>query len=75
MIGDGEGEIARLVQRHLCGITIAPGNAATLAETLRRWSEAPEALAEMGASARQMLDERFTRRALEQWTRLLEQLR
>jgi colanic acid biosynthesis glycosyl transferase WcaI len=75
MIGDGDGEIARLVRRHGCGITIAPGDAATLADTLRHWSEAPEALAEMGARARQMLDARFTRRrALEQWSRLLEQL-
>ena len=53
----------------------APGDAATLADTLQRWSEAPEALAEMGVRARQMLDARFTRRrALEQWSRLLEQL-
>jgi colanic acid biosynthesis glycosyl transferase WcaI len=75
MIGDGDGEIARLVRQHRCGITIAPGDAATLADTLQRWSEAPEALAEMGVRARQMLDARFTRRrALEQWSRLLEQL-
>jgi colanic acid biosynthesis glycosyl transferase WcaI len=75
MIGDGDGEIARLVRRHRCGITIAPGDAATLADTLRRWSEAPEAVAEMGAQARQMLETRFSRRrALEQWSRLLERL-
>jgi glycosyltransferase involved in cell wall biosynthesis len=75
MIGDGDGEIARLVRQHRCGITIAPGDAATLADTLRHWSEAPEALADMGAHARQMLDTQFTkRRALEQWSRLLEQL-
>jgi len=75
MIGDGDGEIARLVRQHRCGITIAPGDAATLADTLQRWSEAPEALAEMGVRARQMLGARFTRRrALEQWSRLLEQL-
>jgi colanic acid biosynthesis glycosyl transferase WcaI len=75
MIGDGDGEIARLVRQHRCGIIIAPGDAATLADTLQRWSEAPEALAEMGVRARQMLDARFTRRrALEQWSRLLEQL-
>ncbi len=75
MIGDGDGEIARLVRQHRCGITITPGDAATLADTLRHWSEAPEALADMGAHARQMLDTEFTkRRALEQWSRLLEQL-
>jgi colanic acid biosynthesis glycosyl transferase WcaI len=75
MIGDGDGEIARLVRQHRCGITIAPGDAATLADTLQRWSEAPEGLAEMGVRARQMLDARFTRRrALQQWSRLLEQL-
>jgi glycosyltransferase involved in cell wall biosynthesis len=76
MIGDSEGEIGRLIRRHRCGTIIAPGDAATLADTLRRWSGAPEAVIEMGARARQMLDAQFTRRrALDQWSRLLAELR
>jgi glycosyltransferase involved in cell wall biosynthesis len=76
MIGDSEGEIGRLIRDHRCGTIITPGDAATLADTLRRWSGAPEAISEMGARARQMLDTLFTRRrALDQWSRLLGELR
>jgi colanic acid biosynthesis glycosyl transferase WcaI len=76
MIGDSEGEIGRLIRQHRCGTIITPGDAATLADTLRRWSGAPEAIIEMGARARQMLDAQFTRRrALDQWSRLLAELR
>ena len=75
MIGDCEGEIGRLIREHRCGETIAPGDAAKLANTLRRWSQQPKSIVEMGARARQMLDARFTRRrAFEQWDRLIEQL-
>jgi glycosyltransferase involved in cell wall biosynthesis len=75
MIGDTEGEIGRLIREHRCGTIIRPGDAATLADTLRRWSEQPKSIAEMGAQARQMLDARFTRRrAFDQWRRLIGQL-
>jgi hypothetical protein len=42
MIGDSEGEIGRLIREHRCGTIITPGDAATLADTLRRWSEQPK---------------------------------
>ena len=76
MIGDSEGEIGHLIRDHRCGTIIRPGDAATLADTLQRWSGAPGAIYEMGARARQMLDAQFTRRrALDQWSRLLGELR
>jgi colanic acid biosynthesis glycosyl transferase WcaI len=56
MIGDTDGEIARLVRQHRCGIAIAPGDAGMLAETLQLWSKEPQTVFEMGARARQMLD-------------------
>jgi colanic acid biosynthesis glycosyl transferase WcaI len=75
MIGDSEGEIGGLIRDHRCGAIITPGDAATLADTLRRWSEQPNSIAEMGAQALQMLDARFTRRrAFDQWRRLIGQL-
>jgi colanic acid biosynthesis glycosyl transferase WcaI len=75
MIGDPEGEIGRLIRQHRCGTIIATGDAATLTDTLRRWSGASEAIIEMGARARQMLDAQFTRRrALDQWGRRLAEL-
>jgi colanic acid biosynthesis glycosyl transferase WcaI len=76
MIGDSEGEIGRLIREHRCGAIIRPGDAATLADTLRHWSGTPEAITEMGARARQMLDAQFTRRqALDRWSRLVRELR
>jgi colanic acid biosynthesis glycosyl transferase WcaI len=75
MIGDGDGEIGRLVRQHRCGITVAPGDADSLAETLQPWSERPQETREMGLRARQMLDAQFTKRqTLEQWSRLLEHI-
>jgi colanic acid biosynthesis glycosyl transferase WcaI len=75
MIGEAEGEIGRLVRRHGCGIVIYPGDAAMLADTLRRWSGEPQITAAMGARARHLLDLEFRRRqALEQWSRLIDQL-
>jgi len=59
MIGDKQGEIGRLVRQHRCGVVITPGDAVTLADTLRRGSKAPQILAEMGARARQMLDKKI----------------
>jgi glycosyltransferase involved in cell wall biosynthesis len=75
MIGDQQGEIGRLVRQHRCGVAIAPGDAVTLADTLRRWLEEPQTVAEMGARARQMLEEKFTKaQAITRWTELVDQL-
>ena len=52
------------MQRHRRGLAITHCDAVSLADTLRRWSEQPQTVAEMGARARQMLEEKFTRLAL-----------
>ena len=70
-----DGEIARLVRRHQCGIVVEPGASRTLADTLRRLSADPGALAEMGRRARAMLETHFTRRqAFASWDRLIDSL-
>jgi glycosyltransferase involved in cell wall biosynthesis len=75
MIGDEQGEIGRLVRQDRCCVVITPGDAATLADTLRRWSEAPQTLAEMGARARQMLEEKFTKaQAVARWSQVVDHL-
>jgi colanic acid biosynthesis glycosyl transferase WcaI len=75
VIGDPNGELARLVQRNDCGFAIAPGDSEALAATLRQLLNAPQTVLEMGARARQMLDAHFTRRqGLARWRRLLDQL-
>jgi colanic acid biosynthesis glycosyl transferase WcaI len=75
-IGDTEGEIACLLRQHRCGVAFAPGDAEGLVRTLRRWSREPQAVLEMGARARQMLNAQFTRqRALACWTELVNRNR
>jgi len=74
-IGAKDGELARLVRQHACGVVVAPGDAGTLVATLQRWSDAPAAVAEMGARGRAMLDARFTRQhALAHWSDFLDRL-
>ena len=75
IIADKNGELARLIQQHGCGIVVAPGDADALVAALRRLSNAPETIAEMGRRARAMLDAHFTRQqALQRWSGLFDQL-
>ena len=75
VIGDPNGELAQLVQRNACGFAVAPGDSDALTATLRRLSETPQTVSEMGARARQMLDAHFTRRqGLARWRQLLDRL-
>jgi colanic acid biosynthesis glycosyl transferase WcaI len=68
-----DGEMARLVRRHECGIVIKPGDAQALAAALVSSSGDVECVAAMGPRARQMLDALFTRRqALACWQHLLD---
>lgn len=70
-----DGEIARLVKTHKCGVVIEPGDGAALAETLRHLATDTQSVTDMGRRARVMLDARFTRRqAFSQWDRLLENI-
>src|SRR5579862_115402 len=63
-----DGEIARLVSQHGCGLVIEPGHAKELAEEILRLSGDAAAVETMGAQARAMLDAQFTRRqALARW--------
>jgi glycosyltransferase involved in cell wall biosynthesis len=71
-----DGEIARLVDRHQCGLIVEPGNASALANALLSLSNDPNRICAMGSRARTMLDAHFTRRqAFERWTNLLESVR
>jgi colanic acid biosynthesis glycosyl transferase WcaI len=70
-----DGEVARLVRRHDCGIVVEPGDGELLADTIRRLRADPTQLAEMGHRARAMLDGDFTRRhAFERWRRVIEEI-
>jgi len=68
-----DGEIARLVRRHQCGMVVEPGSSHVLANALRRLSADPDALAKMGLRARTMLETHFSRRhAFASWNRLID---
>jgi colanic acid biosynthesis glycosyl transferase WcaI len=74
-IGAKDGELARLIEGHRCGLVIEPCNGAALVSALRLLSGDGRACADMGARARAMLDANFSRQeALERWRALLEWL-
>jgi colanic acid biosynthesis glycosyl transferase WcaI len=75
VIGAKDGELARLVQEHACGVVIAPSDAGALACTLLRLSSDSGALTEKGMRARKMLESHFTRqKGFERWRQLLDAL-
>ncbi len=51
-VGDKEGEIARLIAAHGCGVTVAPGDGAGLAAAIRELRASPDKLRLMGERAR-----------------------
>lgn len=55
------GEIARLVLEHNCGVVVAPRDSNGLADDLEYLSHNPKSASTMGANARKMLDKHFTR--------------
>jgi len=68
-----DGEIARLVRRHRCGIVVEPGASQILANHLRHLSADVGAVTGMGYRARTMLDHHFTRQqAFAAWDRVLD---
>lgn len=72
-IGDGAGEISQLLRRGQCGVTVAPGDAESLADWILRLRDRPDIRQLWGRNARQLLDERFTQaRAFESWDAVLE---
>jgi colanic acid biosynthesis glycosyl transferase WcaI len=56
-----DGEIARLVRQHECGLVVEPGNGPALARALTDLAADPPRVAQMGTRARAMLDRNFTR--------------
>ena len=74
-ITSADGEIARLVREYECGLIVEPGQAKALAQAILTLSADPSSVTCMGARARAMLDERFTRRhAYQQWRDVLDRI-
>lgn len=74
-IGDSDGEIARLLARHSCGITVTQGDAAGLAQTVLDLSANPARCREMGSNARRTFEAEFDKGiAVRRWQQLLAEL-
>lgn len=72
-VGARDGEIASLVSRYQCGVTIQPGDGPGMAAAIERFMEDPARVEEMGQNGRRMLVEHFSKaRAMERWESLLK---
>jgi glycosyltransferase involved in cell wall biosynthesis len=74
-IGDSDGEIARLLARHGCGVTVSEGDSAELARVVVDLAVNPARRDEMGAKARRAFVSEFDKAiAVGRWRALLEDL-
>ena len=70
-----DGEIARLIKTHDCGLIVEPGNSDEMAKAILQLSAKDEARIGMGFRARAMLDAEFTRRhAFRRWENVVDTL-
>jgi glycosyltransferase involved in cell wall biosynthesis len=71
-IGDGDGEVARVVRAHRCGMVVAPGASGDLVEAIRRLQSATGERFAMGEAARQLALGRYAPAgAYRRWTSVL----
>jgi glycosyltransferase involved in cell wall biosynthesis len=71
-IGDTDGELARLVRQHDCGVAIPAGRGDLLAAAILDLAADPQRAKRQGGNARQLLDTHFSRaEAHERWHHLL----
>jgi glycosyltransferase involved in cell wall biosynthesis len=71
-LGDPDGEVARVLARAACGITVAPGDASALSDALRRLYDDEELRRRMGRNARAVFEQRFDQhQAMQAWMEVL----
>jgi glycosyltransferase involved in cell wall biosynthesis len=58
-VGSAEGELARIIREHDCGIVIKPGDGAGLARCIRELAANPERARAMGQRGRSLYDEMY----------------
>lgn len=74
-IGDKDGEVGQLLDRHDCGLTVAEGDGAGLAQAVVSLFGDIERCARLGANGRHMLDTEFDRaHAVARWQALLDEV-
>jgi glycosyltransferase involved in cell wall biosynthesis len=73
-IGARDGELARIIDAHRCGIVVAPGDARGLADAIRTLAADRAAAAEMGRRGRELYLARFApQHAFAAWERVLQE--
>ena len=71
-VGDPDGELSQIILASACGLVVRVAACHELAEQLCRLRAAPNACAEMGRRARQLLDEKYDARAgIDKWSAML----
>jgi colanic acid biosynthesis glycosyl transferase WcaI len=74
-IGDSDGEASRVLRSADCGVSVAPGDGASLALNILELSRSAERRLGMGERARAAFDARFERNiAIESWVRFLTKI-
>lgn len=74
-IGDPEGEVARLLRVHDCGVSVREGDDAGLARLIEDLAGDPERVARWGQNARTAFETHFNfDAAVGRWTRLIDEL-
>lgn len=73
-IGAGEGELARLIHEHDCGIVVAPGDSDALVAAISRLARDRSAAEGMGERGRALYEREFApRHAFAAWERVLSE--
>lgn len=73
-IGARDGELARIIEAHGCGIVVEPGDVDGLARAIASLAEDREAAAEMGRRGRELYLARYApQHAFAAWERVLEE--
>lgn len=71
-VGDGDGEIARVLRDAYCGYTVSNGDSRALAERIVALADDPALCDEMGRNARRVFEDRFERKqAVKAWREVL----
>ena len=74
-VGDPDGEIARAIAAHGCGVIVAAGDAAGLAAAIRDLRSPPDQLRIMGERARAAFEREWDRPiALSRWRVVIEEV-
>jgi glycosyltransferase involved in cell wall biosynthesis len=74
-IGDSDGEIARAIAAHGCGVTLSAGDAAVLAAAIKDLRASPEKLHAMGGRARAAFEREWDKPiALARWRTLIAEV-